>query len=98
MRRGCDRAHPDEPGRRGPPRTGYHAIEERLDYRVLAEVLAIELGGTGGRTRPACPARRTAIGEPGSTVGPPGEAVVSLDNTDTAQVGDPLEYEEPDRH
>ncbi|MGV0791466.1 helix-turn-helix transcriptional regulator [Mycolicibacterium sp. XJ1819] len=33
-------------GRVGRPRTGYRAVEERLDYRVLAEVLAMELGQT----------------------------------------------------
>lgn len=30
----------------GRPRTGYRAVEERLDYRILAEVLAMELGKT----------------------------------------------------
>ncbi|MDQ2635737.1 MAG: transcriptional regulator [Actinomycetota bacterium] len=30
----------------GRPRTGYVAVQERLDYRVLAEVLAMELGRT----------------------------------------------------
>lgn len=30
----------------GRPRTGYVAVEERLDYRILAEVLAMELGQT----------------------------------------------------
>jgi predicted ArsR family transcriptional regulator len=30
----------------GRPRTGYVVVEERLDYRVLAEVLAMELGKT----------------------------------------------------
>jgi predicted ArsR family transcriptional regulator len=30
----------------GRPRTGYLAVEERLDYRVLAEVLAMEMGRT----------------------------------------------------
>ncbi|MGV0580478.1 MULTISPECIES: helix-turn-helix transcriptional regulator [Mycolicibacterium] len=30
----------------GRPRTGYVAVEDRLDYRVLAEVLAMELGRT----------------------------------------------------
>lgn len=30
----------------GRPRTGYLAVQERLDYRVLAEVLAVELGPT----------------------------------------------------
>jgi predicted ArsR family transcriptional regulator len=32
--------------RRRPACTGYAAVEERLDYRVLAEVLAMELGKT----------------------------------------------------
>jgi predicted ArsR family transcriptional regulator len=30
----------------GRPRTGYLAVEERLDYRILAELLAVELGQT----------------------------------------------------
>lgn len=30
----------------GRPRTGYRAVEERLDYRALAEILAMELGET----------------------------------------------------
>ncbi|APE14807.1 transcriptional regulator [Mycobacterium sp. WY10] len=30
----------------GRPRTGYRAVKERLDYRILAEVLAMELGET----------------------------------------------------
>lgn len=30
----------------GRPRTGYRAVEGRLDYRMLAEVLAMELGRT----------------------------------------------------
>ncbi|MDG5482009.1 helix-turn-helix transcriptional regulator [Mycolicibacterium gadium] len=30
----------------GRPRTGYRAVEERLDYRMLAEILAMELGET----------------------------------------------------
>lgn len=30
----------------GRPRTGYLAVQEHLDYRVLAEVLAMELGQT----------------------------------------------------
>lgn len=30
----------------GRPRTGYRAVEERLDYRILAEILAMELGKT----------------------------------------------------
>ena len=46
----------------GRPRTGYRAVEERLDYRILAEILAMELGETVRNTRSACPARRTAVG------------------------------------
>jgi predicted ArsR family transcriptional regulator len=30
----------------GRPRTGYRDVEERLDYRMLAEILAMELGET----------------------------------------------------
>ncbi|MDV3129159.1 transcriptional regulator [Mycobacterium sp. 21AC1] len=30
----------------GRPRTGYRAVVERLDYRILAEILAMELGET----------------------------------------------------
>ncbi|HET9877634.1 MAG TPA: HTH domain-containing protein [Mycobacterium sp.] len=30
----------------GRPRTGYLAVRERLDYRTLAEILALELGDT----------------------------------------------------
>jgi predicted ArsR family transcriptional regulator len=37
------RMHRDGVGR---PRTGYRAVEERLDYRILAEILAMELGQT----------------------------------------------------
>ena len=38
----------------GRPRTGYIAVEERLDYRILAEVLAMELGQSSEtRTRRA---------------------------------------------
>ncbi|BBY79317.1 ArsR family transcriptional regulator [Mycolicibacterium pulveris] len=35
----------------GRPRTGYVAVEDRLDYRVLAEVLAMELGRTAQTRR-----------------------------------------------
>ena len=48
----------------GRPRTGYRAVEERLDYRILAEILAMELGETVQNTRSPCPARRTAMGRP----------------------------------
>ncbi len=35
----------------GRPRTGYRAVRERLDYRILAEVLALELGDTTAKRR-----------------------------------------------
>ncbi len=35
----------------GRPRTGYRAVQERLDYRHLAEILALELGDTAGQRR-----------------------------------------------
>lgn len=35
----------------GRPRTGYRAVRERLDYRVLAEILALELGDTSHARR-----------------------------------------------
>lgn len=35
----------------GRPRTGYRAVRERLDYRILAEILALELGDTTDKRR-----------------------------------------------
>jgi predicted ArsR family transcriptional regulator len=35
----------------GRPRTGYLAVRERLDYRTLAEILALELGDTAEKRR-----------------------------------------------
>lgn len=35
----------------GRPRTGYLAVRERLDYRGLAEILALELGDTTDKRR-----------------------------------------------
>lgn len=35
----------------GRPRTGYLAVPERLDYRSLAEILALELGDTADKRR-----------------------------------------------
>lgn len=35
----------------GRPRTGYRAVRDRLDYRILAEILALELGDTAGKRR-----------------------------------------------
>ena len=44
--RRSDRAHAHKPGGRGSPTLGYRAVEQRLDYRRLAEMLAMELGDT----------------------------------------------------
>jgi predicted ArsR family transcriptional regulator len=35
----------------GRPRTGYLAVRERLDYRILSEILALELGDTSEKRR-----------------------------------------------
>lgn len=35
----------------GRPRTGYRAVRGRLDYRILAEILAFELGDTAEKRR-----------------------------------------------
>ncbi len=35
----------------GRPRTGYRAVRERLDYRILSEILAMELGETADKRR-----------------------------------------------
>ncbi|WP_099184513.1 helix-turn-helix transcriptional regulator [Mycobacterium kansasii] len=35
----------------GRPRTGYLAVRERLDYQILAEILALELGDTPDKRR-----------------------------------------------
>ncbi|AGC61060.1 transcriptional regulator [Mycobacterium liflandii 128FXT] len=35
----------------GRPRTGYRTVRERLDYRILAEILALELGDTAEKRR-----------------------------------------------
>ena len=35
----------------GRPRTGYRAVRERLDYRIVAEILALELGDTADKRR-----------------------------------------------
>jgi predicted ArsR family transcriptional regulator len=74
---------------RGRPRTGYRAVAERLDYRILAEILAMELGETvETRARRAQRAgvqwaERIATSQP--------EAVGGQEGTDPAQAGDPLD-------
>ena len=73
----------------GRPRTGYRAVEERLDYRILAEILAMELGETV-ETR-ARRAQRAGQQWAGRIADSQGEAVAAQDGTDAAEVGDPLD-------
>ena len=72
----------------GRPRTGYRAVEERLDYRILAEILAMELGETV-ETR-ARRAQRAGQQWAGRIAGSQGEADAAQDVTE-AEVGDPLD-------
>ena len=73
----------------GRPRTGYRAVEERLDYRILAEILAMELGETV-QTR-ARHAQRAGQQWAGRIADPHGETAAGQDGTDAAQVGDRLD-------
>lgn len=74
---------------RGRPRTGYRAVAERLDYRILAEILAMELGETV-ETR-ARRAQRAGVqwAERIATSRP--EAVGGQGGTDAARAGDLLD-------
>ena len=69
----------------GRPRTGYRAVEERLDYRILAEILAMELGETV-QTR-ARRAQRAGQQWAGRIADSHGGAVAAQDDTDTAAGG-----------
>jgi predicted ArsR family transcriptional regulator len=72
----------------GRPRTGYRAVEERLDYRILAEVLAMELGETvQTRARRAQRAGQQWAGRIASQR----EPVAGRVDSDTAEAGDPLD-------
>ena len=73
----------------GRPRTGYRAVEERLDYRILAEILAMELGETV-QTR-ARRAQRAGQQWAGRIAGSQGGVVAAHDVTETAEAGDPLD-------
>lgn len=73
----------------GRPRTGYRAVEERLDYRMLAEILAMELGNTvQARARGA-----QRVGEQWAAriVGSRSEPVADKDGIDTSKSEDPLD-------
>jgi predicted ArsR family transcriptional regulator len=73
----------------GRPRTGYRALEERLDYRILAEILAMELGETV-QTR-ARRAQRAGQQWAARIVDSQGEAVAGQDGTNAAKASDPLD-------
>jgi predicted ArsR family transcriptional regulator len=73
----------------GRPRTGYRAVEERLDYRILAGILAMELGETT-ETR-ARRARRAGQQWAGRIAGSQNEAVAGQDLTDKTEVGGALD-------
>lgn len=72
----------------GRPRTGYRAVEERLNYRMLAEILAMELGETvEARARRA---RRIGQLWAGRIAAARGEPGAGQDVTDTPAAGDQL--------
>jgi predicted ArsR family transcriptional regulator len=73
----------------GRPRTGYRAVEERLDYRILSEILAMELGETvQTRAQRAQSAGQQWAARIADTRG---ETVAGQDDTDAAQGDDPLD-------
>lgn len=73
----------------GRPRTGYRAVEERLDYRILAEILAMELGETvEARARRA---QRIGVQWAGRIAGSQDEPVADQDTADLTQAGDQLD-------
>lgn len=73
----------------GRPRTGYRAVEERLDYRILAGILAMELGETV-QTR-ARRSQRAGQQWAGRIADSHGEVVAGSDGMDAAEVGDRLD-------
>ena len=73
----------------GRPRTGYRAVEERLDYRILAEILAMELGETV-QTR-ARRAHRAGQQWAARIADSRRESFAGRDGSDAAQGGDPLD-------
>jgi predicted ArsR family transcriptional regulator len=73
----------------GRPRTGYRAIEERLDYRILAEILAMELGETTeARARRA---QRAGQQWAGRIAGTQVKMAAGQDITGATEVDDPLD-------
>ncbi|OBG18539.1 transcriptional regulator [Mycolicibacterium celeriflavum] len=73
----------------GRPRTGYRAVAERLDYRALAEILAMELGETV-ETR-AQRAQRAGQRWAVRVAASQDEAVAAQDKADESKVDDSLD-------
>lgn len=74
----------------GRPRTGYLAVRDRLDYRNLAEILALELGDTADkRRRRAEAAGRRWAGR--MTAGSASELDAGLDVSDRTTPSETLE-------
>ena len=73
----------------GRPRTGYRAVEERLDYRILAEILAMELGETP-ETR-ARRAQRVGVQWAARIAGSRAGYVAGPGDTDTVSPGDSVD-------
>ncbi|WP_083000505.1 helix-turn-helix transcriptional regulator [Mycolicibacterium celeriflavum] len=73
----------------GRPRTGYRAVAERLDYRTLAEILAMELGETV-ETR-ARRAQRAGQRWAARVAASQSEVAAAQNKTDESEVDDPLD-------
>jgi predicted ArsR family transcriptional regulator len=73
----------------GRPRTGYRAIEERLNYQTLAEILAMELGPTVEKR--ARRAQRIGRQLADRIADSRGEAIAAQDVTGTADAEDSLD-------
>ena len=74
----------------GRPRTGYLAVRERLDYRSLAEILALELGDTAEKRRRRAEAAGRRWAERIAS-GPASEGVAGQDVSDSVRPTKTLE-------
>ncbi len=74
----------------GRPRTGYMAVRDRLDYRSLAEILALELGETADQRRRRAEAAGRRWAER-IRVGSASDVDAGLDVSDGTTPGETLE-------
>lgn len=74
----------------GRPRTGYMAVRDRLDYRSLAEILALELGETADQRRRRAEAAGRRWAER-IQVGSASDVDAGLDVSDGTTPGETLE-------